>query len=83
MASNAIRVTCLLDLGAPDDEFDSEIAAVVAQIPSIRSENDAVDAVSEVFSSAFDPELFGTENCRSVGSELYRTLADKNLLDPS
>lgn len=72
----------LLDLGAPDDEFDSEIAAVVAQIPSIRSENDAVDAVSEVFSSAFDPELFGKENCRSVGSELYRTLADKNLLDP-
>lgn len=41
--------------GAPDDEFDHEIASVVAQIPRIRSARDASHALSRVFSSSFGP----------------------------
>ncbi|MDA0810669.1 MAG: DUF1871 family protein [Planctomycetota bacterium] len=61
----------LLAGGAPVDEFDSEIASVTAQIPRIRSSNDAVHAVSRVFSSAFDAEAFSIANCTEVGNHLY------------
>ena len=72
----------LLAGGAPDDEFHSEIASIVAQIPRIAGKNDAVHAVSRVFSSAFEPERFGLEDCQSVGRELYLRLSNANLLDP-
>jgi hypothetical protein len=47
-----------LSLGAPDDEFRSEIAAVAAQVPRIKSSTDAAHAVSRVFSLSFDREEF-------------------------
>lgn len=71
----------LLTAGAPDGEFDSEIAAVVAQIPRINGSNDAVHAVSRVFSSAFDPETFAPESCSVVGRKLYAALIDAKLID--
>ncbi len=39
----------LLGGGAPGDEFDREIASLVAQIPRIHSELDAAQAVSRIF----------------------------------
>jgi len=71
----------LLAGGAPSDEFDSEIASVTAQLPRIRSSNDAVHAVSRVFSSAFDPETFTVSHCTHVGNELYDALVDARLID--
>ena len=62
--------------GAPHDEWDSEIASVVAQVPRIKSENDAAHAVSCVFSSAFQPESFSPTDCAEVGKQLYLALAD-------
>jgi hypothetical protein len=55
----------LLASGAPDDEFESEIASIVRQLPRIRSRNDAVLAIARVFSSAFEPDCFRPEepNC--------------------
>ena len=49
--------------GAPADEFDSEIAGVVAQMPRIKTEKEAVLALSRVFSSAFEAEQFTPEKC--------------------
>jgi hypothetical protein len=39
----------VLKIGAPEDEFDREIAAVVKQVPRIQSPNDAAHALSRVF----------------------------------
>jgi hypothetical protein len=44
--------------GVPDDEFDSEISAVIRQLDRIRSSHDACHVISRVFSSSFEPELF-------------------------
>jgi hypothetical protein len=66
--------------GAPGDEWDSEIASLVAQIPRIKSENDAAHAVSHVFSSAFQPEGFSPADCAEVGKRLYSSLVGSGLL---
>lgn len=65
--------------GAPDDEWDHEIASLVAQIPRIASEKDAAHAVSRVFSSAFQPEGFSPADCETVGKRLYLSLAESGL----
>ena len=64
----------LLDGGAPTDEFDSEIAQLVTYIPRIRTVDDAVNAVSEVFSKMFEPDVFRPESCGDVGRRLYDAL---------
>jgi hypothetical protein len=69
----------LLAGGCPPDEFDSEIAFVVAQIPRIRSRADAAHALSRVFSSAFEPERFRPEDCAQAGVELYEALVAAGL----
>ena len=71
----------LLANGAPDDEFDSEIASVAAQIPRIASRNYAMHAVSRVFSSAFNPDTFAPEHCSDVGHQLYAALVHAKLID--
>lgn len=53
----------LLELGAPLDEFDDEIAKVVARIPKLHTENELAATISEVFSSAFGSEAFAVANC--------------------
>ena len=70
----------LLGMGAPQDEFDSEIASVVAQIPRIAGPEDAVHAISRVFASAFDREMFTPDACSIVGHRLFEALEKNGLL---
>ncbi len=70
----------LLNTGAPKDEWDGEIASVLTQISRIKSEKDAIHAISRVFSSAFQPEGFGPSECVEVGRKLFKALDDANLL---
>jgi hypothetical protein len=70
----------LIAAGAPDDEWDSEIARVVAEIPRITSEWDAADVVSRVFSAAFQPEGFSPSDCAEVGCKLFGALKDSGIL---
>jgi len=70
----------LIANGAPSDEFDSEILAVVGQLDRIRSRNDAVHAVSRVFSFAFEPEYFGFHACADVGATLFEQLVQAKLV---
>src|SRR5262245_37036008 len=65
----------LLAGGAPADEFDSEIAAVVTQIPRIKTEKEAVLALSRVFSSAFEAERFTPDDCTEAGKRLFAALS--------
>ena len=70
----------LLAHGAPSDEFDPLITRLVVQIPRIGSAHDAAQAVSRVFSSAFQPEGFSLEDCATVGSELFDALSAQKLV---
>ena len=84
--SSATQYELLLDreravaVWRPTDEFDREIAAVVAQIPRIGSPTDAAHVLSRVFSSAFEPNRFRPERCAAAGADLYAALLTQELL---
>src|SRR5262249_40881056 len=65
----------LIPGGVPADEFDSEIAAVVTQIPRIKTEKDAALALSRVFSSAFEADRFKAEDCSEAAKKLFAALS--------
>jgi hypothetical protein len=67
--------------GAPADEFDSEIAAVVTQIPRIKTEKEATLALSRVFSSAFEATCFQPEHCTEAGKKLFAALTASGLIE--
>jgi hypothetical protein len=67
--------------GAPTDEWESEVASIVAQIPRFFSATDAAHAVSRTFSSAFQHEGFDPESCAGVGSKMYVALVDAGIID--
>jgi len=71
---------CLLEGGAPKDEFDAEILQLATYIPRISTPDDASLAVSEVFSKMFEPDRFELELCRDVGKSLYDALVRHNFL---
>lgn len=64
----------LLANGVPRDEFDHEVALVVAQVPRINSAPEAARVIAEVFSSAFEPKSFGAEACAPAGDHLFAEL---------
>jgi Domain of unknown function (DUF1871) len=71
----------LLADGAPEDEYESGIALVVAQIPRIKTEMQAALALSRVFSSAFEAEQFTPEQCAEAGKKLYAALSANGFID--
>ncbi len=70
----------LLREGAPQDEFDAQIAKLAVHVPRIRTAEDAARAVSCVFSSAFGPDDFDVDSCREVGKLLFERLERDGLL---
>jgi hypothetical protein len=68
---------------APFDEFDAEIAAIVAQIPRIKTEKEAALALSRVFSSAFEAQRFRPEQCVEIGKKLFAALTSSRLVESS
>lgn len=70
----------LLEGGAPLDEFDHEIANIVARIPRIKTSIDAIRFVSEIFSEAFAPDRFQAADCTEVGNKLYTALKLSGLI---
>lgn len=72
---------CLIAGGAPEDEFDSEIASLVAQIPRIKTEKEAALALSRVFSSAFNVEHFTPDLCTEAGKKLFAALSANGFVD--
>ena len=64
----------LLSNGAPPDEFNIEIAAIMRRFSEIRSPQDAARVVSEVFSYYFSADDFPLVDCLDVGHDLYEAL---------
>jgi hypothetical protein len=72
---------CLIAEGAPPDQFDSEIAKVIARIPSFRSSNDVARALSEIFSESFGPEeQFSVADCSDPAAQIFLELGHAKLL---
>lgn len=71
---------CLLEGGAPSDEFDAEIAQLVTHIPHIHTPTDAAQTISTVFSAAFEPGLFTPAQCTDPGQELFARLVEAGLV---
>ena len=65
--------------GCPDDEWDLEIAGLMERLPSIASADDAIRAISEVFSQSLIPEHFPPDRCTKVGLKLFDALAAEGL----
>lgn len=80
-AINAWDPYGLIAGGSPLDEWESEVARIVARIPRIRSPADAAHVVSRIFSSSVEREGFSPEACTPVGSQLYEALVDAGILD--
>jgi hypothetical protein len=71
---------CLIEEGAPSDEFDAEIEKLVTYIPHIRSAADAAQAISEVLSTAFETERFSAAQCTEPGEKLFASLVTAGLV---
>jgi hypothetical protein len=71
----------LISGGAPANEFDQEIASLIAQIPRIHSAADATRAVSRIFASNFEAHSFTDENCSAVGEKLYAALKEHGIIN--
>jgi hypothetical protein len=66
----------LLAMGAPGDEWDSEILRLVGEVPQINSEWDAALVLSRIFSAAFQPKGFSPEECAAAGKRLFEGLRE-------
>ena len=66
--------------GSPLDEFDEEVARITAQVPHFHSPTDAANAISAVFSQAFDSVGFTAADCQVVGANLYDRLANAGFI---
>jgi len=71
----------LIAMGCPADEFDQEILSVVGQMERIKSNMDAAQALSRVFSSAFERKGFTSEDCREPGEKLFNALRDARFIE--
>jgi hypothetical protein len=71
----------LLAGGGPVDEWDHEIASLVAEVPRIHSSMDATHAVSRIFASSVDTDSFTKEKCSEVGKRLYAALSEQGLIE--
>ncbi len=72
-----------IGMGAPLDEWDSEINGIVSQIHRIHSEKNAAVVISGVFSSAIQSEGLSPKECSEVGRQLFAALKDAGLIAAS
>jgi hypothetical protein len=69
--------------GGPLDEWNSEVALIVAQIPRISSPRDAAHAVARTFAGLLDHTGLGPEDCEAVGAQIFQELVSERILDPT
>lgn len=70
----------LLAGGAPRDEFDDEIARLVARIPKIGSAEEAGRQVGEVFTAQFGRGVLSAEESARAGERWFAALREAGLV---
>jgi hypothetical protein len=66
--------------GAPPDEFDDEIARLLARLRGATSSTDVSEAVLSVFGEAFGESGFDVGSCAEVGQQIYSRMSAAGLL---
>jgi hypothetical protein len=66
--------------GAPQDEFDDEIARLVARIPRITDAADAGIQVADVFTAQFGRGVLGVDDAARMGERWFAALREADLL---
>lgn len=63
----------LLELGAPDDEYDLEIGTILPRVDSARSEDELCTIIHEEFVSWFDETIAGpADSYKSIAQKIWR-----------
>jgi len=70
----------LLAGGAPRDEFDDEVARLVARLPKITGPEDAGRHVGEVFTAQFGRGVLSEEESNRIGARWHAALREAGLL---
>jgi hypothetical protein len=66
--------------GAPPDEFDDEVARLVARLRGATSSTDVAEAVLRIFGEAFGESGFDVGSCSEVGQQIYSRISAAGLL---
>ena len=69
----------LIHEGAPEDEFDQEIAKVVAAASRSKTPYDLASSMSEIFTSSLGT-TFSQEDCMFPASKIMAKLRDVKLI---
>jgi hypothetical protein len=70
----------LLRGGAPDDEWDDEIARLVARIPRVADADDAGRHIAEVFAAAFGRGVLSADASADFGRKWHAALGEAGLV---
>ncbi|MFA5260882.1 MAG: hypothetical protein WC450_06615 [Candidatus Omnitrophota bacterium] len=68
----------LIEGGTPGNEFESEIAQLLAGLSKCKSVEDVINLTSKIFSESFGSSGFSFEDCNSVGTKIYFWYRDFN-----
>lgn len=63
----------LLEMGAPEDEYDPEVERVVKHLSEIETPEEMIDLLRAVFSHMFARD-YAWDECKQAGNELFRRL---------
>lgn len=65
---------CLLESGAPIDEFSSEINSIACQIKPNQTIDELSKIVLNVFGSAFGYEDFKIDECKKIAEKIINVI---------
>ena len=66
--------------GAPLDEFDVEVARLLAHLRGATSSTEVAEAVLNVFGETFGESGFDVGSCAEVGQQIYSRMSAAGLL---
>lgn len=61
----------LIQEGAPDDEYESEVAKILAGLPKCNSTKETAELISTVLTESFDSDTFPVAKCKRVSEKIY------------
>ena len=70
----------LISGGAPADEFDDEIARLVARLPRITEAKDAGQHVEEIFTAQFGRGVIDRAEADAIGERWFAALTEAGLM---
>ncbi|HEY4602014.1 MAG TPA: DUF1871 family protein [Cerasibacillus sp.] len=64
----------LLYLGAPDDEYETEVEMIVKELSKIQNENDLAEVIQDTFNKMFGTEQFTNETCQPIALLIWQEI---------